>query len=132
MVVHDTAQTEIGDHDVRILIFRPEEQVLRLKIWTEVSILCDGFRRGSRSLLTSVHNPAAVNIFDSGENGPHKAGCVSKVLNIRWARERAKCDTRFVVVALGTYPIEELASGAKIEAKIEVVGSLQPGVIVGV
>lgn len=79
-----------------------------------------------------MHDPAAVNVLDSGEDGSHKSGCVSRALNIRRARERAECDTRFVVVALGAYPIEELASGAKIEAKIEVVGSLQPGVIVGV
>ena len=33
-------------------------------------------------------------------------------------------DVRFVVVALGTYPVEEFSAGAQVEDKIKIVRSL--------
>lgn len=34
------------------------------------------------------------------------------------------CNLRFVVVALGTYPVEKFTSGTEIEAEVKVVGGL--------
>jgi len=48
----------------------------------------------------------------------------SLITGVRDAQKGYLEDVRFIIVAFGTYTIEELATGTEIETKVEVVGGL--------
>jgi hypothetical protein len=90
---HDAAQPKVRDHDVGVLGFREEKQVLRLEI--------------------AVDDAAVVDVFYGAENRADEGRGISGWLNhetielvLRYER-----NPLFVVIAFGAYTVKELAAG---------------------
>lgn len=79
-------------------------------------------------MRTSMYNAALVDVFHCPKDGSYERSSIS-------VRQLASVlrftsfgpNSLFVVVALGAYTIEELATSAEVEDKVEVVCSLRTG-----
>ena len=76
-----------------------------------------------------MNDTAVVDVLYSLEYRSYKIGSVPRRQSAHQRRRRSayRCveHSRLVVVALGAYPVEELAAGAEVEDEVQVVCSLQ-------
>jgi hypothetical protein len=100
---HYTAQPEVCYHDVCIFSRRSEEQVFGLEI--------------------TMNDATVVDILDGLHDSPHQVGSVTMRV-LRRLQDRRPHNIRFMVIALGTYPVKKLSATAQVEAKVQVVGCL--------
>jgi hypothetical protein len=100
---HDTAQPEVGNHDVRILRSSSEEQVFGLEI--------------------TMNDTAVVDILDGLHDSAYQLGSIAGSFSRRLQDKRA-IYARLMVVTLGAYPVKELSTTAQVEDQIQVVGCL--------
>jgi hypothetical protein len=100
---HDTAQPEVGNHDVRILRSSSEEQVFGLEI--------------------TMNDTAVVDILDGLHDSAHQLGSIAGSVSRRLQDKKA-IYARLMVVTLGAYPVKELSTTAQVEDQIQVVGCL--------
>src|SRR6267154_2502803 len=94
---HYTAQPEVRNHDVCILSRRSEEQVLGLEI--------------------TMNDTTVVDILDGLHDSAHQLGSVTMRV-LRRLQDKRSHHVRFMVVALGTYPVKKLSATAQVEAKV--------------
>lgn len=75
---------------------------------------------------TAVDDTAVVDVLDGLHDRAYEVGRVAGSGNAHKRRSgsRYRSDLRLVVVALGAYPVEELAARAEVEAEVEVVRGL--------
>jgi hypothetical protein len=73
---------------------------------------------------TAVHDAGIVDVLHSDEDGAHERAGVTRAGGVNTSCRQRREHVRLVVVALGTYPVEQLAAGAQIEAEIEIVRGL--------
>jgi hypothetical protein len=87
-------------------------------------------RRKWESNHTTVHDSGVVDVFHSQEDGAYEFRSIALgtrrnvSVNIKWHWAWVAYHSLLVVISLGTYPVKELASSAKIKAEVEIVRSL--------
>jgi hypothetical protein len=103
--IDDSAETKIADHDVCILAGVPEQQVF----WLEVT----------------VDDARLVKVSNCAEDDPDEICGIPGMEEVRLdMSEECAGHGLFIVVALCTDAVEKLATSAKIEAEVEIVGGL--------
>ena len=103
--IDDSAETKIADHDVCILARVPEQQVF----WLEVT----------------VDDARLVKVSNCAEDDPDEICGIPGTERVRLdTSEECARHGLFIVVALGADAVEKLATSAKIEAEVEIMGGL--------
>lgn len=128
LLFHNTTQTKVGNHDVRVLSFVTEEQVLRLQICAIATVLVQ-LAPKAEAMRTSVHDTAIVNVGNSGHDRTNQVRSIAA--QARESEMKISMvdgeSLRLEVVSFGAYTVEKLAARAKIETEIKIVGGLMMG-----
>jgi len=71
-----------------------------------------------------MNNAAVVDIFDRTKDGAYELGSIAALLNEICSTFKVMCYSRFGILPSCAYAVEELATCAEVEHKIQIMGSL--------